>query len=343
MKTNIENSKGAVSEATKQLIQDGLKYSAEYDDALSSHLPMALIALDKIGADEGRVIDFNNHYIKTLELKNTAELVIDKTNWKSHLGQHKYNAEYCAFFSSEVTKHGVKNTLKMYIDELMPGLAGGAFHPMIRLAYALEVSSAEEVVEALASWCMAYMKLGEINANESVVGKNLQDIFNILKTYEKAKKLRPKISGLFNRVQVIGTNEYFVSTVSRIDKEADDIKSIAALVIKTYLASKNNFTALHMVTATHGLRVINSYLGRLDIPESFLCALASAYIDAGTPDINDSFVPNDIFSWDEITKKAMSSNNDHDIKFIHTCMEESDVHGSKEYRMAATKRIFGKK
>ncbi len=68
--------------STSLISDHNKKYSSQYRGELANHLPMALVALERLGADSDRLTAFRDHYIKRLEPKRrTAEIEISDTNW----------------------------------------------------------------------------------------------------------------------------------------------------------------------------------------------------------------------------------------------------------------------
>lgn len=65
-------------------------------------------------------------------------------------------------------------------------------------------------------------------------------------------------------------------------------------------------------------------------------ALLVAYLSTGSVDLSKQ-VPEDQSpsSWEEITKKAITSNDEHVIKIIYTCWQESLHYDNKDYQNAA--------
>ncbi|MHB2027030.1 MAG: hypothetical protein ACYCPQ_10440 [Elusimicrobiota bacterium] len=54
---------------TLSLIRRGHRYSAFYEDILSNHLPMALVALDRMGATDEETAAFAQNYEKAKALE----------------------------------------------------------------------------------------------------------------------------------------------------------------------------------------------------------------------------------------------------------------------------------
>jgi hypothetical protein len=62
-----------VSAACRELLLGAQRYSASYNGGFFNHLPMALVALDRLGADEARLRAFTASYAPQLVLKSDAE------------------------------------------------------------------------------------------------------------------------------------------------------------------------------------------------------------------------------------------------------------------------------
>ena len=131
-------------------IADGLRYGAEFEGGMSNHLPMTLVALHRLGADATRLRAFNDHYRTRLEPLEAATEVVTKETLASFAGSHRSNAELRLFFKSQLADVGRQRLLEQTLPNLMPGVGGGAFHPLLRLGYALDIDHDDEVVEALA-------------------------------------------------------------------------------------------------------------------------------------------------------------------------------------------------
>ena len=50
-----------------QLLDDGARFDAEFAGGLSNHLPMALVSLKRLGADDRRLAEFAAGYSARLE------------------------------------------------------------------------------------------------------------------------------------------------------------------------------------------------------------------------------------------------------------------------------------
>ena len=76
-------------------------------------------------------------------------MAIEEYGTPAALGRRAREADYRVFFTQETRRLGVGGATRVYLPRLIPGLAGSAFHPLMRLAYATLLDDAEEAGAAL--------------------------------------------------------------------------------------------------------------------------------------------------------------------------------------------------
>ena len=117
------------------------------------------------------------------------------------------------------------------------------------------------------------------------------------------------------------------------DATLDDLRRAALAV---YAPSSDSFTALHLVTAAHAMRIVSSRIPSLGLVD-FWQAFGAAYVTLGAPEL-DPAVPPSTASWDRIFAAACASPDDHVIKFCYTCHQETEAGGDPAYHgLAAIK------
>ena len=129
---------------TLSRIEDAHRYSSFYEKDLSNHLPMALTALDGLGASGAQVAAFAARYEGKLEPLPAAE------------------ASRMAFFRQELERDGERAVLERWLERLIPGVCSIAVHGLVRIAYAVESGSRSELAQALAHWELGYQTLGAL-------------------------------------------------------------------------------------------------------------------------------------------------------------------------------------
>jgi questin oxidase-like protein len=107
----------------------------EFGGGLSNHGPMAAEALVRLGRadDVGSWLD---GYIKRLDEAPRPSDRITGENWRAALGDPRRVADWEAYFRAEMVEAGWHDVLNRWWPRLVPGLAAGATHGIIRTSHA---------------------------------------------------------------------------------------------------------------------------------------------------------------------------------------------------------------
>lgn len=306
-------------------------YDAEYGDRLSNHLPMALIALNRLGADEETLERFFHAYAGKLRPKSPPGAPLTQVTWTAHRGHHAHHGALAAFFSDELNRLGAGELLRIYLPHLLPGIGGAAFHGLIRTAYGLDINAPAEIIEGLAHWADTYLPLGgSIGDTESSRPKALLTALRAETGFRPLPKTSPTI---FERMATVAADPTFDRYTAKISLSAAELPSIAEIALGAYIATRD-FTALHFVTATHALRLILPFTSAEVAVSHFWIAFMAAYVSIGCPDPLPPATPADIPPWPELLGKVIQSLNDHAIKLAYTCREEERHYSNPGYRQA---------
>lgn len=307
---------------------------------LTNHLSMALIALDKIGASEERLQAFFEKYSQNLKpLVPTATsqaTAITTLNWIASLGNNDSYSSYLIFFTQELKSLGLVNTLKQYLPTLMKGIATDAFHCVIRLAYAIEIDDEKET-----SCALAYFASSCTFLTNGVVCATISDdpklLLNKIRDTKNLTRRQFNDNALIDRFIKVTIIPEFTPIINWLLISESTLKDCAKTAISLYAAT-NNFTALHLVTATHALRLLLPYLP--DTKETlryYWQAFCAAYISIGAPEMTEpnlsEYLP---ISWEDIFSKAIKANDDHTIKLVYSCYSEDQVYKNPLYNYIAS-------
>lgn len=312
----------------KFLIDDTSKFSHLYGDRLANHLPMSLVALDAMGATESQIRWFTEFYQKRLEIRDTKV-----TKSVSHISDILWKSDSfegaVSFFLQKIHHSNIHTVLTEYIDLLTPGISASAFHALIRLSYGIEIQSPNEVAIWLAYLTTKYQFVGEPSSSSHDTPEDCMS-----RTHAIVWKIEIDRSGIIaDYIYQVSHSALFhpFLTVS-----ADiSIDSIADITLNAYLASHNNFTLLHGVTATHALRSILPFSwNRQRMLEYFWIAFVAAYMTTG--ERYAAYAPRQIMidgdEYFDIQKKlACESLDDHTIKLTYTTWREWQRSGDTRY------------
>ena len=233
----------AISSTCSALLADARRYGPLYGPGFSNHLPMALIALDRMRAPPAVLEQFANGYRQRLQPAGASEPVIDPLPL---LGRGVHYAGLERFFHDAVAANGEETVLHRWLPVLLPGLAAAGFHAMIRLAYALEAQDRGELCAALAFWVLAYKPL-------PVPPGRTDETLNAIVARIAAATGEGGGAG-----QTIGAR---MATVERSPALAGAqpasvaLRDVAAFALAAFHASED-FMLLHTVTACHAFRTV---------------------------------------------------------------------------------------
>ena len=137
----------------------------ERDGWLSNHAPMAVEALAHNGHD-GEVHAWLDHYRDRLEEAPRGISPIGRTEWRDPLGDPVRTGDWIAFFAREVHEAPWREVLATWWPRLLPGIAAGATHGVIRVGHAvralLDTETAprvDELGQGLAYWAARWQPI----------------------------------------------------------------------------------------------------------------------------------------------------------------------------------------
>ncbi|ADI09589.1 hypothetical protein SBI_06469 [Streptomyces bingchenggensis BCW-1] len=128
----MDETSGTLDEALERLHATG----PERGGWLTNHAPMAVEALARHGQGPSvhRWLDL---YSKKLEDMPTPYATVTAENWPEALGDPRRIADWTAYFTRELADHPWRQVLAQWWPRLLPGIAGGATHPVIRVGHAV--------------------------------------------------------------------------------------------------------------------------------------------------------------------------------------------------------------
>ncbi|MEV7569397.1 questin oxidase family protein [Streptomyces tanashiensis] len=155
---------GILDEALERLHASG----PERNGWLSNHAPMAVEALVRNGRAPA-VHRWLDHYAPKLEELPPAHLPVTADTWREALGDPARITDWTRFFSRELADHPWREVLAAWWPRLLPGIAGGATHPVIRTGHAVRTLLAPgaeetaprraELAHALGYWAARHQPL----------------------------------------------------------------------------------------------------------------------------------------------------------------------------------------
>ncbi|WP_329121407.1 questin oxidase family protein [Streptomyces sp. NBC_01465] len=123
---------GTLDEALERLHTSG----PERNGWLSNHGPMAVEALVR-GGQSATVHRWLDHYRAKLEDMPDPLAQVTAANWREALGDPRRVADWTAYFEREIAERPWREVLAEWWPRLLPGIAAGATHPVIRVGHAV--------------------------------------------------------------------------------------------------------------------------------------------------------------------------------------------------------------
>jgi hypothetical protein len=316
-----------------------LQSDAEYGGNLSSHLPMALAALARLGADGFRLSQFARRYAERVGLRAmpAREPWPAGDAWQSRFGDPHAWPAYRDLFMQWIGFEGAPAVLAQALPALMRGVGAAAFHGQIRTAHAIDCGHEGELAHALAYWACRWFSLGE-----TARGGSQHDPAAVLARMDFEKPQRPLIA---ERMALVAARPGFARAAAgfRIDDEtATALQSLATHAAALY-ARSGHFTVLHLVTSAHAMRVLLQAIDASDARAAighYWLAYAAGFASSGLRQADLPPLPSlALRPWPELVATAIGSDDDHLIKLIDACREQERFYGGTLWREAASRAL----
>jgi hypothetical protein len=320
----------------ERLLDDNLRFDLGGRGTVN-HLPMALVALSRMGASEERLVDYFGWWENNRALPRRESGQAVGEYWQRHIGDAAMFAALSDYFRERILDRGSAAVITSAFPVLSPGIAAAAFHGLIRLAYGIEADHPGEIAAGLATLCSRYVDLGlkfdgrSTTSVEASFGRLADAIDRATFTGQ----------GIIGRMLAAASDRRLQAAISVPPIKLGVLDEIARASISLYW-QEPNFTVLHMVTATHAARV---FFGRFPIlaSESAILALwgalCAAYASVGAPPLKGLAPQPNSIAWDKILADAVKSNDDHVIKMSYTCRCEAEHHRNPLYQVVAARLV----
>jgi hypothetical protein len=321
------------------------QWSAEFPFFLANHLPMVLIALNRMGASDERLEAYAHVYREQNGLvpvpARLSEITCD--TWREFLGQREREGDYRAFFMGEVARLGAARASTTYLPELIPGIAASATHAFMRMAYATLIDSDEETGVALAYWAATYLSLGASRGAKPSTD-DPAEVLAYMYGPESFRHVETERDLLWHFMRAVALTPEFGPVVDLLAIGPETHDRIARLSLALY-ASTLDFCALHALTGTHWLRMVAPRT-----PDSgmalrhFWQAIAALVPKIGFPSLPaedqlEAWRRTRLPDWPGIFCEAITRDDEHDLSLSFSASEEFKRTGDPLYKYAAAKRL----
>jgi hypothetical protein len=335
-----------------------IEYSMRGSDRifLSNHLSQALIALYGLGADNNRMKSFYDAYERgdghLGPLMNTVptQHKITKENFVQHLGNslygtnshtdQSYYTSYRAYFRERLHAQETTSTtlLREFLPQLLPGISGAAFHPIIHVGWALSLPGVPVLdtmlTDGLSYMAFAYFDLGNVVVhNEAKVsngeGKQYMPLPEIVQSVSDGELVKNYLKGeheegFQHRLTKIRSNKSLSAFLNECTLHWDTsdpgmsvdalYEELLLLVLDLHYQTKSShFFVLHLMTSCYGVKFILSVLEedqQRELLRYYFRALLFAFVAVGAPSIlpfrknADQGVKAGKVQWDQVEREG---------------------------------------
>lgn len=331
----METEKMNAQETLDALLRKNRNHEKAAQPGINNHVPMVLIALYRLGASSAIM----NRYVEKFDLSEAtpppgaahADL-ITRNNWKYRLGQGAFSA-WVDFFDEWISQTSMDAVLHVAVPVLMSGVCAAAYHALLRLAYALDYGSRDEVVFSLSYWSVEFYPGPDFDAEATPVEPEAQ--FDEIIKAASNLQIKPvnSIDGRLHQVYQFRDIAHRWKPVRISD--SNPLEKMSALILQIFSTSQH-FTLLHALTSCQAMRRVLPYLKDHERSLSaYWHSVCAAYVTVlrSKFETGRDTVPNCQMQWEDIFAAAASSEDsmEHIVKLCYTSWLESGHYHRTEY------------
>ncbi|MFC9395867.1 questin oxidase family protein [Streptomyces sp. NPDC057027] len=312
---------GTLDEALERLHTTG----PERNGWLTNHAPMAVEALVRHGQAPA-VHRWLDHYAPKLEEAPAPHAPVTAGDWREALGDPARITDWTRFFSRELADRPWREVLAEWWPRLLPGIAGGATHPVIRTGHAVRtlLSSEEtaprraELAHALGYWAARHQPLPPL-APLAPAPSAAAALDAVPPVPEQDGGIRARLAQL---------------TAFPVWGEAPDPDAAKALLTELVTAATHRYAThghgepimlVHAATAPNAvLRTLPALPRRLWAPSVAAAWAAAAAVTAAYTPREAAPYENTALTAEEVFERAAAHGDDHTIKFTDTALDVGD-------------------
>jgi hypothetical protein len=307
----------------ESLLDEELAFDATTTNGLTSHLPMALVAKNGLGAPREELRRFAERYKKRLAERSPEATTLTSTTWRSAVGREGSFDDLCVYFVKAVNDEGADATIRTHLDALTPGICGAAFHGALRLAYALELASPHRIAAGLAYLAESAVPLGAPMPKSSS-SEHVIDVLARLSSTRTFADL-PSRGLISEEMQNVAAMDEFRDAVGGYSVDDHTLEALRAAAL-TLFATTGDFTSLHAVTGVEALTALRPYAqDKMRFDTACLTGVAAAYATVGAPALASSdqlleFSASNPTKIDDVAHVGAMSDDEHVSKLVYTSL-----------------------
>lgn len=317
-------------------------YASDYNGGLSNHIPMVSYSLYELGVPFNEIdkyIDTTVERIKISKEDFSKLYNIDNDNFEKYLGLKDSFGSYYDYFSKKINKSNYLEVIGEFLPILIKGVAARAFHPLIRLSFAVRSENIEEVTKSLSYFASTFLP-HEFDVLPSKSENPLEDLKVLVESINNEEYSGNLIA---DRIGNIYRVEGFVNNAFTLNGDYELVLLQLDKIINKLFVETKNFTILHGVTSKEAIKTLLPLVKDKEyLLQNYWIAILAAYISIDSPKIKDLIIdiPEDLLDFREIIRANIESKNDHSIKLANSCRIEFERSGDVVYKYMAYLRAY---
>ncbi len=322
-------------------------------DGLGNHGPMAAEALCALGRGE-LAADWCKRYVKRfkyLKKREKSYRTIDSADWRASLGKFERVEDWSAFFVQQLREQPWQEILDTWVKRLAPGFSAIALHGPIRAGHAVRALANEEtpqrlqeLADGLAHWAAGFRTLP--NGDSGQEGGMPSLAIEKIKTVSVEE--RPPLNGFVTALEKLNDVPEFANVIHLIDIDVasdflldDMINTFASAGLHCDSDFMSVLAFVHMVTGPAALQMIAPHISQDTLTQTLPYAWQAAaglYTMFGK---NTSFdgSANQKYEGEELIDRAISTDDEHAIKFTEVCLRETRKEDDATFLAVASRAV----
>ena len=323
--------------ALQALLDHCSALAPDLPNGYTNHLPMALHALARLGADADRLEGFAQQYLTrhglawsdagrdTLPQRPPARVL---PGWQRLRGQPEAYGPLREAMAQGLALHGTGAWVRGVLPALWPGLGAAALHGPIRVAHALQAGHAGELASALAFWASRWRPLPAVAPTDPLPWDDW-----VAALQAAGGRLALPASSISHCLAEASRSPIYQVLLARAPQALPLGEALARwvpLALQGH-AMTGDFTLLHLVTGLRAVRVLLPWLPpQTDAAVLWRVGVAgwlAAPLHRASPRALPA--PDTLLGWAALRAAACAQDDDHVIKLVQACQDHA-AHGLAE-------------
>lgn len=317
-------------------------YASDYNGGLSNHIPMVSYSLYELGVPFNEIDKYLNTTVERIKIskEDLSKLYnIDNDNFEKYLGIKDSFGSYYHYFSKKINKSNYLEAIGEFLPILIKGVAARAFHPLIRLSFAVRSENIEEVTKSLSYFASTFLP-HEFDALPSKSENPLEELKVLVESINNEEYSGNLIADTIGNIYRL---EGFKNNTFTLKGDYEQILHQLDKIINKLYVETQDFTILHGVTSKEAIKTLLPLVKDKEyVLQNYWIAILAAYISIGSPKIKDLNIdiPEDLPDFNEIIRANIDSKNDHSIKLANSCRIEFERSRNVVYKYMAYLRAY---